>query len=895
MPAGDTSNRNAPQSAGPLADHPGAPPATKSSRIENAAPLSTNDKTVISKRPPLAAGAVPFGGSPQAMGETLVGRQLEHYELDEFVGGGGMGAVFRATDTRLGRTVAVKVLSRDQGDEETIRRFRNEAQSAARLDHPNIARVYYVGEDQGLNFIVFEFIEGTNLRDEVQRRGPLDLERAIFYTMQVAEALAHSSSRDVVHRDIKPSNVLVTADGQVKLVDMGLARLHQVESSDDDLTASGVTLGTFDYISPEQARDPRIADVRSDIYSLGCTLFYMLTGQPPFPEGTALQKLLQHNSDDPPDVRLFRPELSPRVAQVLATMLAKRPSQRHQSAPELIADLMGLGEQLGLKSVTEYGRLVVVPASSSALWSKAWQVLAAVVLLAISIIGMEAVLSPRQAGGDVPLRAHFRQSSEPPHEESQPLMPSNAEAIGIQRSADGAANASSPLSAPFSADLESKERGAPGHRESESIAAAPSKSFADAPSTAISATDSSSRTLPSDAVAGTIDAAAPKVRRIVVLGDSPSPPEPQVEFLSSLDEACARAADIGLTEVELRYTGPQQEEPFELSNSRLTIRAAPGYRPVIVFRPESTATDHHMIRLAGGSSAHVAFEGIELRLELSEDLLADGWSLLALGTGQSLDLAECVLTVSDGDVTRSSDHDQVSMIAVQRRRPGDVMTMADPQLAMGQQARVDLQRTFARGEAALLGMTDETPLTVRWNQGLLVTSKHLIETGGSATEPQYYEQIVLDFDNVTAYCRQGLYYLRRGPGKNHQFHVNAYADQCIFVAEPGAPLFEMIGLSTPPDTHELQSTGEGNRFSPADMPFLFVRPSAGTEPQTFKLGRNWSSESRSQAGVPWIHPPPLDLPPHEATKRDFLIDGEGALNTAGFDPLLLPDVAKSSP
>jgi len=158
--------------------------------IQPAAPPIT-DQTVISKRPPMAAGAVPFGGSPMAMGGALVGRRLEHYELNEFVGGGGMGAVFRASDTRLGRTVAVKVLSRDQGDEETIRRFRNEAQSAARLDHPNIARVYYVGEDQGLNFIVFEFIEGINLRDEVQCNGPLDLERAIYYTLQVAEALSH--------------------------------------------------------------------------------------------------------------------------------------------------------------------------------------------------------------------------------------------------------------------------------------------------------------------------------------------------------------------------------------------------------------------------------------------------------------------------------------------------------------------------------------------------------------------------------------------------------------------------------------------------------------------------------------------------------------------------------
>src|SRR5213078_1395525 len=132
----------------------------------------------------------------------------------------------------------------------------------------------------------------------------------------------HSSSRDVIHRDIKPSNVLITTTGQVKLVDMGLARMHQVEPSANDLTASGVMLGTFDYISPEQARDPRAADIRSDLYSLGCTLFYMLAGQPPFPDGTALQKLLRHNSDEPPDVRSLRPDLHSKVTALLLKMLS---------------------------------------------------------------------------------------------------------------------------------------------------------------------------------------------------------------------------------------------------------------------------------------------------------------------------------------------------------------------------------------------------------------------------------------------------------------------------------------------------------------------------------------------------------------------------------------------
>jgi hypothetical protein len=214
---------------------------------------------------------------------------------------------------------------------------------------------------------------------------------------------------------------------------------------------------------------------------------------------------------------------------------------------------------------------------------------------------------------------------------------------------------------------------------------------------------------------------------------------------------------------------------------------------------------------------------------------------------------------------------------------------------MGQQAKIGLERTIARGAASLVNLTDETPLTVRWNQGLLLTTKHLLETAGSASEPQYYEQIVLDLDNVTACCKQGLYYLRRGPGKAFQFSVNAYADQCIYVSDSSAALFEMIGLSTPPEAEELQSTGEGNRFSPADMPFLFVRSTAGAEPQSFRLGRRWSSETRSQAGVPWMHSPPLERPPHEATKLDFIVEAGTADGGAGFDPLLLPDVTVTTP
>jgi serine/threonine protein kinase len=294
-------------------------------------------------------------------GRILPGERLGHFELLKYVGGGGMGKVFRALDTRLARSVALKILSPEHAaDRETVQRFQNEAQSAARLDHENIARVYYVGEDRGLHFIVFEFIEGVNVRDMVVSRGPLPLAEAVSYVLQVADALAHASQRNVVHRDIKPSNLLITPTGQAKLIDMGLARLREVDAA-ADLTASGVTLGTFDYISPEQARDPRHADVRSDIYSLGCTLFFMFTGRPPFLGGTMLQKLLQHQSDQPPDLRQFRPDLPEEVNRILRRMLAKDPRNRYATPTELVNDLLPIARSAGLRPATPGGRTWTVP------------------------------------------------------------------------------------------------------------------------------------------------------------------------------------------------------------------------------------------------------------------------------------------------------------------------------------------------------------------------------------------------------------------------------------------------------------------------------------------------------------------------------------------------------
>ncbi|TWT74200.1 serine/threonine-protein kinase [Allorhodopirellula solitaria] len=337
----------------------------------------------------------PTHHTPASLTRELQGQRLNHFELLDQIGGGGMGAVFRAVDDRLGRTVAVKVVPFAEGDPDLQRRFRNEAQSAAKLDHPLIARVFEVGNDGPWYYIVFEYIDGRNIRDIVSQNGPLSLDDAVFYTAQVAEAIGHASRRGIVHRDIKPSNVVVTEESSIKLVDMGLARSDNFETS-EDMTASGVTLGTFDYISPEQAHDPRLADIRSDLYSLGCTFYYMLTGSPPYPGGTMLQKLLSHGNAAIPDVRDHREDASDELAAIIRKMLAKKPKQRYQNSQQLIADLRELARHENLRRSRGVD-VVTVAGDNPLLWRLLrhlpW-VVAAVVLVS-SALALE-VLSSQQ-------------------------------------------------------------------------------------------------------------------------------------------------------------------------------------------------------------------------------------------------------------------------------------------------------------------------------------------------------------------------------------------------------------------------------------------------------------------------------------------------------------------
>jgi serine/threonine protein kinase len=317
-------------------------------------PDPTDDApTVISKVAPRAAS------TEEVLAGMLSGRTLAQFELLEPVGVGGMAAVLRARDTQLDRIVALKILPPDMAaDAENVRRFHQEARSAAKLDHENIARVFFCGEDQNLHFIAFEFVEGDTLRAVIERQGRLPVAEAVHYMLQVATGLAHAAARGVVHRDIKPSNIIITPNGRAKLVDMGLARTLGPHH-DGGLTQSGVTLGTFDYISPEQAIEPRDADVRSDIYSLGCTFYHALTGQPPVPEGTAAKKLHHHQQVAPVDPRQINPDISDEVAAILARTMAKDAKARYQRPEHLVQHLLAAAQRLGATSELPEGVLYV--------------------------------------------------------------------------------------------------------------------------------------------------------------------------------------------------------------------------------------------------------------------------------------------------------------------------------------------------------------------------------------------------------------------------------------------------------------------------------------------------------------------------------------------------------
>jgi DNA-binding NarL/FixJ family response regulator len=290
-------------------------------------------RVAVTPPPPAPTPPGAGGGEELETGSTFAG-----HRIDGLAGRGGMGVVYRATDLVLERPVALKLIAPRLAHDRTFRaRFEREFRLAAGLDHPNVVPVFRAGEEDGQLYVTMRYVEGTDLGTLLQRERWLDPGRAVALVAQVAGALDEAHAHGLVHRDVKPPNVLIAQRGEAEhafLTDFGVTRERSVAS---DLTATGIAIGSVDYMAPEQAQGGAV-DARADIYSLGCVLFHALVGSVPFIRGNELERMWAHVHEPPPTVTSIDRRLPPALDAVLDCALAKAPDDRHQSAGELARD-----------------------------------------------------------------------------------------------------------------------------------------------------------------------------------------------------------------------------------------------------------------------------------------------------------------------------------------------------------------------------------------------------------------------------------------------------------------------------------------------------------------------------------------------------------------------------
>ncbi len=889
-------------------------------------PLVSADQepTVISTRSPMEVAAT--APAPERLGP---GTRFGNFELLECVGGGGMGRVFRARDMALARTVAIKLLSREQAaDGEVLLRFRNEAQTAARLNHENLVHVYHSGDEDGIPYIVFEFIEGMNIRTLVERKGVLPLAEAISYTFQVAEALSHAVAQNVVHRDIKPSNILITSRGQAKLIDLGLARLQKLSEGEGDLTASGVTLGTFDYISPEQARDPRTADVRSDIYSLGCTLFFMLAGRPPFAEGTVLQKLLQHQAEEPPDVRHFRPELPLATSRLLRRMMAKDPRRRFQTPHQLIEALVVLAEELGLHPAGPGERSWVSdPQVRISLLERHLPWIAPAAVLGIAVLAMHFLWSPPPASTDLDAyRMRIEESSSVPPEPSLALQGSRtlAQSEGKPRSdaaapsrteAQGASQGpetDTPTKKPPAANTATDPPGEPktsASPQGDGVAGAAGSSATAQPSGATppgqeirpdlalpaSSSKPSANAASVSEAAGNSQAGGEKSRSAstpVTSGTGVAPPgaraeptvgvlivgpvEPGANRFATLSAACAaaRTGDV----VELRFNGPRQEMPLRLRNLKLTIRAGEGYRPTVVFRPADMDASMRFQAMLSLSGSQLTLINVDLILEVPHEATSDQWSLLESRPAESIRLEKCSLTIQNTSGPRSAYHPDVAFFRV-RAAPGSGGVISRDSAVAPQGVTIALVDCTLRGEAVALCAHDLWPIQFSWENGLLVTTERLLvaEGGDRATQPG--ETVQIGLQHVTAVVPLGLCRFVQRTSGSRLLTTQIDCRNSILVGSPSASLIEHVGApSVEAARQSFAWNGERNFYE--DFGSLWsIRlggaASSSSETMSFDAWREYWTAQRENAPswrqVQWKQLPDKDRPIPARVPGDYAL------------------------
>lgn len=812
------------------------------------------------------------------------GLELGHFRIEERIGMGGMGAVFRALDLRLQRNVALKLLAPSQSyDPASVKRFENEARAAARLDHENIARVYFIGEERGLNFIAFEYVTGSNVRDLIRRSGNLSPTDTVNYALQIAYALKHTSAMGVVHRDVKPSNIIITPQGRAKLVDLGLARKDHSETA--DLTVTGTTLGTFDYISPEQAKDPRSVDVRSDIYSLGCTMYHMLTGQPPYPEGTALQKLLDHQNKETPNPQLLNSAVSDDLASVVLKMMNSDRNKRYQTPDLLIRDLSLVANQLGLRGLHPEG---LVWLTSRALRPKSWvsQVgWIATVALLLGVVGLlqrYPQISRRLAGTNATIAAlEPRNEVRPPNSElpaatdAKPetetsTVPATTPKTEVAK-ADQTPQEVQPPKPSTKPELgspavELATRGAaaepkPGDR---TVANTGVKVPAEVPSTS----STKATTVPTK-TSTTPDVLNDTTTVVAVYTASGA----LLREYRTLEAACSAVEDGGV--IELRFNGSRTEKPCRIAKKNVTIRGARGFDPIIRFAPTATISAPTESRMVQVQNGRLSIVNVQFELAVPIDGTAPEYALFGLTQPSHLQLTDSLVTVTN---PRDLNAAVLSLGPDRSRSAMDMPRM--PLMASGEEAAavVELSETLVRGNCVLTSVDCQGPIQITLRDSLLALGRDAITITSLSSitpdKPNGDLRVELKLDHVTSTTRgHFLRFLGAGQG-DQRVTVRTTAHNSIFVSAARAALIQMETAVTPEDARRvLRWSGERNFYAAAET--MWTIASTGEKLGFEEWVDHWGPANEvgpNNAAVLWLSEMPTQF--SSATATNFVLRDE---------------------
>ena len=763
--------------------------------------------------------------------DEALGIRLGHFTIQRRIGVGGMGSVFLATDEQLRRNVALKVLSPSlTADPSAVLRFQNEARAAARLDHDNIARIFFYGEDAGLHYIAYEYIPGSNLRDVIRLKDRLSPAEAVNYTMQLAAALSHTAAAGVIHRDIKPSNVLITPQGRAKLVDLGLARKESTDTS-VELTVAGTTLGTFDYISPEQAKDPRSVDVRSDIYSLGCTLYHMLTGEPPYPDGTVLQKLLDHQGKEPPDPTRKNRRVPPALSAIVRKMMASEPRRRYSSPAKLLSELLIVARSLGTGAVPIDGQVWLTATRAD---QPAWQgnigwisTAAALLFLVLAMErfpGLSRRLDPRAVTGPQSTSTTGApQGGKPTVVEPGRVPPGPAAALPakstqfeIPKPSSLAGNVASPVHSVATGTTPQTPKSDPGSLpkivdEGTELVSSPIPEKTKLPP-------------PLDPHPGNValhePVVSPRPASIAASGSTgiPAPGDQQRPAISivggksyaSLEAACSEAKDG--TIIELRYNGRRghAETPLRLTNKEnVVIRSGIGFRPMIEFAPVEPITDaeSRMMTVTGGSLQLV---NVDVMLTVPERITADRWAVFSLERPHELQLHDVTVTVVN-------PAGQPACVIEQKAAPGQGvgnMGLMKNGLPV-EPPRVAIFDCLFRGQCDLILLRDAVSARFQLKDAVVALQGSLLHACcQSEMNNTENDRVWLELDSVTCLTSDGLV-LTEGvnPLNDHTPPLTVTTHDSIFWCLPNRPLVAMMDAG---DLMEMQRrfvwTGDRNHY-----------------------------------------------------------------------------------